>query len=422
MDTTRRLGAATAALLLLVFSTGCAAPLQAAQVQVAPGALETPDAAYELWEQEWTLKSDGAIVYRDKRHIRLNSDRSYRDFGNERITYNTETDDVQIIEARTRLPGGGYVGLEDYSTVEVSPDDAAGWPAFANIRQKASVMGGLEAGCVLELEHKITTKAGTRPYLAADLRIDDTYPVRSRTVIVTVPRGHELSPAVSGLDEGQYAYSFEQRADGRATHRWDFAGLDANRREPQSLPWQERGVRLSFTTAPDTDAWIKGRLAAIDTAASESALITKLAQEWTEDETTDAERLSTLQEKLSGTFNFVDFDVAWRPADPRPANTVVQYNYGLPAESAAAFLALARAAGLPVQPAMLVADEDWVEKAPQAGMVAAYVLTHENPDGTEIWHPRHGRIWRDQRWAGHTAAFRAWEQRRAHRPASLALG
>ncbi|MFQ5807119.1 MAG: DUF3857 domain-containing protein [Phycisphaerae bacterium] len=388
--------------LLIVFCAGCAAPLHADQPRRAGDALETPDAVYELWEQHWTLAGDGSQVYHEKRHLRLNSDRVYRTFGDPRITYNADTDAVEVLEARTRLPNGNYVELADYSTVEVAPNAAAGWPAFANLRQRVMVMGGIEAGCVLETEYKITTKAGVKPYLAADLRIDNRYPVRARTVTVTAPFGAELSPVVSGLPEDSYVYTFEQRSDGRTTHRWDFAALPANPNEPQALPWRERGVRLAFTTAPDGDTWIKERLAVVDTAADESPLLTKLAQEWTKDESTGHDKLHAVQKKLAGSFNFVNFDVAWRPAMPRRASDVIYHSYGLPAESAAVLLALARAAGVAVQPALLVADGIWEEHPPQAALVAAYVVRHDSPEGVEIWDPRHGRIHRDKRWAGHT--------------------
>jgi transglutaminase-like putative cysteine protease len=306
-----------------------------------------------------------------------------------------------VLLARTRMADGTYVKLADYSTVEVAPDASAGWPAFGGITERVMVMGGIEPGCVLETEYQITTKPGARPYLAADLQINNHYPVHARSITVTVPPGQELSPFVSGLPEDAYVYTFQQSPDGSATHRWDFAGLDGQPNEPQALPWQENGVRLAFTTAPDADTWVKQRLATVDAAASEAPLLSKLAQDWTKDENTDADKLSALQRKLAGSFNFVDFDVTWQPATPRPASEVINSSYGLPAESAAVLLALARAAGVPVQPALLVADQVWDDKAAQAAMISAYVVTYPGPDGLEIWHPHDGRIRRDDHWAGY---------------------
>ena len=401
-STWQRFGPAVVGLSLIVLCSGCAAPTHAASLPTVSETGDTPDAVFDLWEQHWTLNADGSTIYREKTHTRLNSDRTYRVFGDPRIAFNKATDTVEVLQARTRLPDGTYVELADYSTVEVAPDDTAGWPAFGNLTQMVLVMGGIEPGCVLELDHQITTKAGTHPYLAADLRIDNLYPIAARTVTVTVPSGTQLSPLVAGLPETAYAYNFEQHADGSVTHRWDFTGLEGQPDESQSLPWRERGVRLAFTTAPDAATWIGQRLATIDQAAGESPLISKLAGEWTEDAHTNAEKLASLQNKFADTFNFVEFNVAWRPATPRPATDVLNVCYGLPAESAAALLALARAAGVTIQPALLTKDEVWNDTTPQAALVADYVLKYDDPAGVEIWHPRHGRIRRDSQWAGYT--------------------
>ena len=408
--------------ILLAACAGCATPAHggARQMSVA-GA--PPDVVHELWEQHWTLATDGSIVYHEKHHIRLNSDRVFRAFGNPRITYNTETDEVEVLQARTRLPSGEYVELPDYSTVEVSPDAAAGWPAFANIRQITMVMSGIEPGCVLELEHRVTTKPGTRPYLTADLRIDDRYPVRSRTVSVSLPPGVELSPVFSGLPEERYTYAFEQSSDGYSRHRWEFVELPGQPVEPQDPPWRAAGVRLAFSTAPDAKTWVRQELEGIAAAADESELLSRLAKQWAGEQTTAGDKLAAIQQELAGSFNFVNFDAGWQPAHPRKASDVIAGNYGLPREAAAVLLALARAAGVAVEPALLVADEVWNDAAAQRAMVAAYVVVCDDAaggDGLEIWHPRHGRVFRDRRWAGHTLlTCQSDELRRVPLPAWL---
>jgi hypothetical protein len=79
----------------------------------------------------------------------------------------------------------------------------------------------------------------------------------------------------------------------------------------------------------------------------------------------------------------------------------LQSNYGLPAESAAVFLALARSAGLKVRAGVLVADHIWLDATPQNSYVSAYVLLLNGIDGVEIWDAHHGRIERDSHHAGY---------------------
>ena len=192
---------------------------------------------------------------------------------------------------------------------------------------------------------------------------------------------------------------------GGTTHRWDFVGLEGKAHESQGVPWRQSGVRLAFTTAPNGDAWLRGRLGAITDAAAESPLVTRLAEDWTKDLYEANEKLAAVQKKFADTFNFVNFDVDWQPRDLRSANDVLDGNYGLPAEAAAALLAICNAADIPVKPAILVADDVWEPAAAGPALVAAYVLVFDGPDGPEIWHPHNGRIYRDAHWAGRTVFY-----------------
>lgn len=385
----------TLAATLLAVCVGCATPLQAGP---SPHADAPPDAVIEVWEQHWTLNQDGSTEYHNKQHVRLNNDRSYDEFADPRITYNVDTDELQIINARVKRADGTYRELQDYSHVFVSPDESAGWPAFAAIRQHLVVLGGIEPGCLAELEFRIRSKPGTRPYVAADLRLTSHYPILKRVVSVATPTDVEVTYKTSG--PAKDAEPQIDARDGMRTLRWQFEHLPAVPHESASPPWQTGCPRLSFSSAGDAEAWFKKVLAQIEDAADESELISKAVEDWIEDQREPSDKLRALQEKLAGTFNFVDFPVAWRPARPRPASEVFDTSYGLPREAAAVLLALARAADLPAAPGVLCANHEFVHEAPQCGMVANYVVVLDGPQ-PEIWDAHHGRIVRDAHWAGY---------------------
>lgn len=379
-----------------------------------------PDAVIELWEQHWTLNEDSSIVYHEKLHVLLNNERAHGEFADPHITYNADTDKLEILTARVKRLDGTYRELPDYSHVEVAPSNTSGWPAFAGIRQHVLVMSGIEPGCIVELEYKITTKPGARSYVAADLRLDHHYPIRARKITVDAPADVKLRSVLM---------NHSPNLDGSASdvRTWTFRDLPAVIDEPQSPPWQARSRRLLFTTVGGAIAWLKQHTVQLETAAEGSELITRLAAEWTRDKATAADKMRALQEKLAASFNFVELPVEWRPSTIRPAPEVLRSNYGLPEEAAAVLLALARAAKLPVCPALLVNNDVWHHAAPQDSMVAAYVvlfvssgpeeleLTTPTPEGRkeyyakldtgefpEIWEPHYGHLLRTTRWAGHT--------------------
>lgn len=393
----------------------------AALAAVAAAHEPPPDAAIELWEQHWTLNDDGSTVYYEKQHVRIHSERAYGEFADRRITYHADTDELEILTARTRRPDGGYRELPPYARAQASPGGPAGKPAFAGIRQQVLVMPAVEAGCVLEVEYRITTRPGARPSLAADVRLDHRYPVRRRIFGVSAPRGVELTARLFGLPPDRLVEALDPPPATARTHfteRWQIVDLPASPDDPQAPPWQTRAVRYVFSTAGPVERWLRMELGAIEQAIDESALITKLASEWTKDLSDPTEKMRAIQNRLAASFNFVTFDPSWRRGGPRPASVIAQANYGTPEEAAALLVSLARAAGLPARPAAAVLDESWVEDAPQAAFVEAYLVLIEGRDGPQAWDAQRGRVVRSGAWSGATLlaleddGVKRWELRR----------
>ena len=361
----------------------------------APLYAETPpDAVIELWEQHWTLNEDGSTVYHDKQHVRLNNDRAYHEFVDPRITYNVDTDELEIINAQVKRADGTYRELPDYSHVEVSPDATAGWPAFAGIRQHLIVMSGVEPGCLVELEYKITSKPGTRPYLAADVRLDHHYPVLERKVGVETPENVDAQIVFKDISE-------TKTVSHTGSNSWTLKDLPGLPNEPQAEPWQTRCPRFTFSTAGSAEVWLRNTLDRLNAAADDSPLIAKLAGEWTKDQFQPADKLRAIQEKLAASFNFVEFNPTWRPAKFRSASETLHSNHGMPEEVTAVFLSLARAAGIPARLGFMTDYSICRDDAPQRLFVAAYVLLLDSGGTTEIWDAHRGRIMRDDHWAGH---------------------
>jgi len=376
--------------LLATFSAAC-------PTLVYAGNDAAPDAVYEVWDQHWTLNADGSTSYHFRQHVRLNNDRTYRTFADPRITYNVDTDKLEIINARVKRVDGSYVELADYSHVKVSPDATAGWPAFGSIRQHLLVMSGIEAGCVVELEYQITSEPGTKPYLAGDVRLDDRYPVQQRSIAITTPKEIQVRTSFSGMGTDRAAESYAPDVETAAdaiTLRWTFSDLPAVPVEDQAPPWQTRCARLAFTSCGSAEKWVRSTLEQVSDAADASDVAKKLADRWAEDGSSPSTRLQDIQEKLAARYNFVNCDPSCRPPHLRPASQTLAVNYGTPAEAAAAFLALARAAELSVRPGVLVDDDVWNDRVPQRAFVQAFVVLLDTGGTAEIWDARYGRIQR----------------------------
>jgi transglutaminase-like putative cysteine protease len=384
----------TAVLMLVLAGCGLA---QTTKPAPSGTAATPPDAVVLVWDQQWTLTDDHSIVYHEKRHVLLNHERAYGEFVDPRITYDKNTQTVEVIVARTKRRDGKYVELPPYSRTEVAPNGAAGWPALAGIQQVVLVLSGVEAGCIVELEYRVTTKPRPEAVLAGDVRIVERYPVVSRQMRFEVPRQVDFAPVLSGIDQDQVEQTVGHGTKSGLAISYTFANLAGVPNEPYSLPWQQRAPRLAFSTAGPVEQWLGDRTRAITEGADDSQLIQKLAGEWTKGAATSGEKVRAIQEKLAAAFNFVEFDAACLPGARRASETL-SANYGVPVEAASVLLALGRAAGVTLRPVELVWNGTWVDDAPQAGLVGADLLALESGDSVEYWSAQHGRVQRDKRW------------------------
>ncbi len=403
MPTNRTLDRLRANLLALLFSAVAATaliPRAAAQssrpAQAAPAT--KPDAVMLSCNQFWTLRDDRTIVYEEHRQVQINHERAIGEFADPRITYDRDTQQLEILECRTKRPDGRFIEAPKYAHTEVAPGNCAGFPAFASIQQHVIVMPAIEPGAIIELGYRITTKPAEPAEISADIRLADRYPVIVRQVRIDTPRGANVAPLIANVPDNCIEQTVSQNAAGGVRMSFVFTNLPGMPSEPASPAWQERQPRFAFSSAASTQEWLINRSRSLSEAADESDLCNKLAGEWARGAATESDKIRAMQEKLVKTFTFVDLDPVWKPTGTRGASRILSSNYGTNADAAIALISLARAANLLARPAVIVADAVWLEDAPHPGNVLADLVAIGEGGRLEIWHPQFGRVQRDKRW------------------------
>lgn len=384
---------------------------------LAAPAAEPPDAVIQYWDRAWTLNPDGSATKVEELRVQLNDERAYEEFADFRIPYDDETQQLKIFKARTKLADGSYREAADYAHVIVAPGGPAGWPAFAGLREHVLVMPAVEPGCVLEIAYGLTTKPGTRPYLAGEVRLDAHYPVELERVAVAVPRGQAFHWVAQRAGDGAAKPAEEDLDAGDAPmhmYEWTFTRWPGQPHEPQAPSWRQMSPRLLFSTAPSASAWFETRLKSLAAAATLDDPLREYAADWTADALGPDERLAALQEKLAERFSRVDFAPDLRPWVVRPAAVVLRGQYGTDAEGAALLLALAQAAEIKAYPALVINEVDWVADTPVESLVEAYGVAFDGPSGSEIWTLADGRLQRDVAHAGRRAEWLTSDGVQAH--------
>ena len=367
------------------------------------GAAEYPadDAVILQWDQEWRIDEDGTVHRRDHKWFKYLHDRPIRDNADPRIDYLHGQDELIIHTAQTHLPDGSILPVPDYSFNAVGPDDVSRFPEYAGWQQKVVSFSGIVDHCVTELDYEVVTPPGVLPWIDADIRMTDDYPIINRHVSVILPDGMKLSWS---SDDGQQKIfegkgSIEvKNAQKQVTKSlkmtsWHLARAPQDHNEPQSLPWQKRSARVRFTTCPDSPSWVSAHLDPVERAAVPGDAIKAYFEKAVKDEVDPAARIEAVATKLRDTFNFVSSPKAMRGLACRDATTVFQDNYGNALEAGALLLAAYQALGYRASAMVDVDAISWDPKddmPPTAEAFLGIVVSVHTADGDVYVCPRHG--------------------------------
>ena len=297
-------------------------------------------------------------------------------------------------------PTGAPFGPMDYIT-----DDVAGWPEYSDWQEIVVSFSGIEPGVVLELDYEIITPAGVLPWIDADIRLDNEYPVVERVVSVTVPTSvavHRRLDRAAGVKSDDK--SSVVGGTKTSTYQWTAKNLPGDRGEPQSLPWRQRSPRLRFTTCPDEVSWASTIAGRVDQAAMGDDTIKKFAEAAIEEELDPAERVRKIAKKIHDSFNFVNSSRALRGLACRTAKDVLHANYGNRLESATLLLAALRSLEMNAHPLVGVAADNWNESdkvAPTESAFSAVVVRVDLPEGPMYVHPQRGLFKNPGNWGRH---------------------
>lgn len=317
------------------------------------------DAVILLWEDAVTLVPEGGYTWSVKKHVRVNNDRSYGAFADPRITYNADYQSVKITTARTRCPDGRIVDVPKYSRNEVAPQETAGWPAFAGIRQMVVSFSAIEPGAVLELEYDIESKLGALPFDEFDFPIAAPYPIASRRILRNGKPIHEASHVEALIDE------------------------------PLSLPARDRFGLKVFSTAANTKAWATAILNLMEDPTKRDVLTAYCDESKLAAMTDNIEKAWAIQEAFAKQFTLIDVPSANVGPMIRPPRAVRPTHYGTSLEAASLLLAMFRGASLKAEPVFAVScQSDEIS----FGAISAFAVALETRGEISYWHPMHGRI------------------------------
>ena len=190
----------------------------------SPGLAEYPQAGAIVLYSGWNEREDGdgSSVMTHQVLVKILQDRGRNEFSDQKINFDSDTDSVEVVVARTWLPDLSTVPVEPKAINVITYPEATEASMYADIKQKVISYPSIAPGVTIELvtrtiykpEQKDIESEVATPYWDTQLfRMQE--PILSKVFELDLGKGaaapkieilNGLSPAVTSNDDGRTVY------------------------------------------------------------------------------------------------------------------------------------------------------------------------------------------------------------------------
>ncbi len=154
----------------------------------------TPDAYYNSIKHEYTLNSDGSIIYNYEQSIKLLSYMSFnRVYGESFVTYNPDWQELTITKSETKTSDGSIINSPFNAFNKVLPGHAGQAAPYMNMREMVVTHTGLEKNSEINFSYTLATKKGYFPGLIGQITIGDHDPIKNFEIVLKVPKDTKIN-------------------------------------------------------------------------------------------------------------------------------------------------------------------------------------------------------------------------------------
>lgn len=332
-------------------------------IQNAPGIKEYPNQEALVLKQEMTitLHPDGKMT----RHY-LTVHKILTDYFigsracDPKISWNTTSQKLKIIQARTYMSDGRVVDCQANALNQITPFELDYAPDYMHLQQLVVTHVGVERLATLVLEYEISDSIAATPFWGEDIELQTDNPILEQKITIIVPAqinlkyaliNYQFEPKVT-MQGDQKVYTFERQ------------NIPPINFMESNVPVKEHLQRLVFSTFENwTD--VKTQLLNNVLKALDNAPVLKNA----------AEKLVqgklNIWEKIDAIHEFVvaqTHPIQWPLNDfgykPRPASSVYKSGFGHDLDRAVLLVALLKEAGIASEMALFSSTTSYAENVP----------------------------------------------------------
>lgn len=356
-------------------------------IENAPAESDNPEeSAVVLWEAEvYDVDEDGKHVYSTRRVVKIFNEDGYH-FGEIRIPYTQNADDVTIHHARTLKPDGTQVELEERKIVRgITPASFTEAGLNVDTRLMYFELPKISDGCIIDYAYSARNpRSAMKGEFWRQVYFQVDVPVQSYRLTTHIPKKTSLLYQVNGpaveptITENNYsrAYTFEAK------------DVPALRREPLMPAVSDFAYNISLSSI---DSWDK-LITWYATLIREQDRITKEIEAKTREILAGA---FSRQEKIKRLYEFVATNIKYAGDErgiwaikPYPAGEVLKSEWGDCKGKSTLLSTMLRVAGIDSYPVLISAGKPSriVSEVPSLAYFNHMILAVDGGKGKDlIW-------------------------------------
>lgn len=310
---------------------------------------------YLLREKTVEAFEDGTS--RETLHIifRINNDRG-KDWADISVGYNSLTDTISLLYAKTLTPEGKTIHLKPNATKVTTPFER--FPSYNNYKQLVFSMPGVSVGSVIEykvvrerskpvIEGKFSNNFDFQmlnPALLCKYRVVIPKDVELRHLPLNFPKDVQLTPKIS-------------HGGSKKTYLWECQNMPGMIKEDSMPPWGEVGSRILVTTMDSWEEFSQWWRKQIQRKTEPNEAIRRKLKELTTNLSTTEEKVEAIFDYVKRQVRYVSIDFEKSGYEPQSASEVFENRYGDCKDKSTLLITMLKVAGIPAYYALIPTND-----------------------------------------------------------------
>lgn len=314
-------------------------------IQAVPTPESYPDAdiIYILDEGIEEFFSDGRSNCTVHMVFKIVSERG-KGYANHKIGYNSRTETVNLLYARTITPEGKIIPLKKNAIKTVTPYSR--YPSYSDYKKLTFSMPGVSIGCVIDYKYQIEKKPTIEGKFTGHYFFQVGEPVLFSRYKVITPEDIDLKyRLLNPLKDIQRSLVVANQG-GKKSYLWEYRDIPQILYEKRMPPMDEIAFKILVTTTDSWEEFFSWWRKEIEGKTKPDKIIKEKVAELTKDFSTAGEKIEALFDYVKREIQYVFINLGKSGYEPTSAQEVFENKYGDCKDQSTLLISMLRAAGI----------------------------------------------------------------------------